>query len=304
METIESEEIESPRKVDLELQIPAQLGEGAFWDLASQKLYWVDILSKQVYIYNPEAHANIGFELPSFVGTVVPQTDTTFVVALENGIYLKNIKTDALTLVSDIEADLTRNRFNDGKADPNGNLWVGSMDLQEKDPVGALYKVTPSGVATTMLEHVTISNGLVWSKDATTFYYIDTPTGVIRAFDFDKATSTISNERVVVTVPETLGFPDGMAIDANDKLWVALWNGNAVVCFDPLSGAMIDRIEVPAHNVTSCAFGGPNFETLYITTASVDMTEEEKEQYPLAGSLFSVQPGVIGAPTTRFGSPK
>jgi len=288
----------------IEYEISAQLGEGAFWDYATKRLYWVDILSKKVFIYDPETHTNIGFELPSQVGTVVPQTSDTYVVALEDGIYLKNVKTDSLFRLSDIEADFPINRFNDGKADPNGNLWVGSMNLEEKDPTGALYKVTPKGQATKMLSGITISNGIVWSKDANTMYYIDTPTGVIRAYDFDKENNTISNERIVVKVPVHLGYPDGMTIDEEDKLWVGMWNGNAVIRFDPLTGGVLDRIEVPAHNVTSCAFGGPNLETLYITTASVDMTDEEREQFPLAGSLFRVKPGVKGVPTTRFGTPE
>lgn len=151
-----------------------------------------------------------------------------------------------------------------------------------------------------MLDSVTISNGIVWTKDKKTMYYIDTPTKHIRAFDFDAKTSMISNERIAVVVDEALGFPDGMTIDADDKLWVGLWNGNAVVRFDPVSGSLMTKIEVPAHNVTSCSFGGENLETLFITTASLDMTEEEQKKYPLAGSLFQVNPGVKGVEGNYF----
>ncbi|MEM7187208.1 MAG: SMP-30/gluconolactonase/LRE family protein, partial [Bacteroidota bacterium] len=157
-----------------------------------------------------------------------------------------------------------------------------------------------SGYTEKMIDSVTISNGLVWTKDAKTFYYIDTPTGVIRAYDYDPVWDTISNPRDAVTVPESLGFPDGMAIDAENKLWVGLWNGNAVARFDPETGELISKIEVPAHNVTACAFGGPNLDKLYITTASLDMTEEEKERYPLAGSIFVADPRVKGVKSTLF----
>jgi len=199
-----------------------------------------------------------------------------------------------------VEAELTGNRFNDGKCDPNGNLWVGSMHLEQSAPEANLYKVDAKGTATKMLDSVTISNGIVWTDDKKTMYYIDTPTGMIRAFDYDANSSTISNERIVVYIDESIGFGDGMAIDSEDKLWVALWNGNAVARFDPLTGKLMEKINVPAHNVTSCAFGGENFETLYITTSSLDMTQKEKEKFPLAGSLFEVRPGVKGVAGNFF----
>ncbi len=290
-----------PPKIEVEVEITAQLGEGSFWDHQSKKLFWVDILGKKLYRYDPEQKSQDTFEMPSRIGTVVPQTDSTAVVALEDGIYVQNLNSGVLSLLSDVEATQTENRFNDGKCDPNGNLWVGSMHLAETEAVAQLYKVEPNGTTTSMLHNITISNGIVWTKDAKTMYYIDTPTMKIRAFDYDKITSLISNERVAITVADSLGFPDGMAIDAEDKLWVGMWNGNAVVRFDPLTGNILDRIPVPAHNVTSCAFGGPNLDELYITSASVDMTDEEKAKYPLAGSVFKVKPGVQGVPSSRFG---
>lgn len=287
-------------EVSLELQISPELGEGAFWNYKTQELYWVDILGKKFYIYNPSTKLNTSFIMPSRIGTVVPQTDSTAVVALEDGIYIQHTKNGSLTKLSNVEGNITENRFNDGKCDPNGNLWVGSMHLAEKESKAKLYKITPNGTATTMLENITISNGIVWTKDAKTMYYIDTPTAKIRAFNFDVETSTISNERVAVEVSSSLGFPDGMAIDENDNLWVGMWNGNAVVCFNPKTGEVINRIEVPAHNVTSCAFGGPNLDILYITTATVDMTDQEKIDFPLAGSVFKVIPGVKGVPSSFF----
>lgn len=292
---------ETPQ-VLLEWQMDAQLGEGAFWNHKTQQLYWVDILEKKLYLFNPITKENQSFNFPSRIGTVVPQTDSTAVVALEDGIYIQNIKNGNVSLLSDVEKDKPENRFNDGKCDPLGNLWVGSMHLAEKEPKAKLYKIAPNGTAEAMLDSITISNGIVWTKDAKTMYYIDTPTAKIRAFDFDAATATISNERVAVEVSSDLGFPDGMAIDENDHLWVGMWNGNAVVCYDPSTGKMIDRIEVPAHNVTSCAFGGTNLDILYITTASVDMTAEEKVKYPLAGSVFSVKMDVKGVPSPFFGA--
>lgn len=300
-ETSDSEE-KNMLTAQLEYEIPSQLGEGAFWNHQSNEFWWVDIEGKQLHIYDPETKTNRSFEMPSRVGTVVPQTDSTAVVALEDGIYVKNINSGELTLLNDVESDIPTNRFNDGKCDPNGNLWVGSMRLDETIPAASLYRISPQGEEVKMRGSITISNGIVWSRDSKTMYYIDTPTGVIRAYDFDPTTNTISNERVAVTVPESLGYPDGMAIDSEDNLWVGLWNGNAVARFDPETGKLIEKIRVPAHNVTACAFGGPDLDILYITTASVDMTDEEKAAYPLAGSLFKIKPGVKGVKSCFFGT--
>lgn len=300
-EAATSENIEKVITANLELEIKATLGEGAFWNHKTSQLYWVDIMGKQLHIYDPETKQNTSFSTPSMIGTVVPQTDSTSVVALEDGIYILNLKDSSFERISDVESDMPGNRFNDGKCDPNGNLWVGSLHLAETEPAASLYKVEPSGTTTKMLDSITISNGIVWTEDASTMYYIDTPTATIRAFDYDKETSVISNERVAVNVPESVGYPDGMAIDEEDKLWVGLWNGNAVVRFDPLTGELISSIEVPAHNVTSCAFGGENLDLLYITTARKDMSPEEMEQFPLAGSIFIAKPGVRGVKSPFFG---
>ena len=288
------------KKAALLYEIPAQLGEGAFWNHETGILYWVDIEGRKLHLFDPQKKTDKSFPTPSRIGTVVPQNKDVAIVALENGIYKINTNNGALELLSDVEANMTENRFNDGKCDPNGNLWVGSMDLEQSKPNARLYKVESSGKTTTMLEQVTISNGIVWTKDKKTMYYIDTPTRKIRAFDFNPENSTISNERVAVAVSESLGYPDGMAIDENDKLWVGMWNGNSVLCFDPKTGKVIDKIEVPAHNVTSCAFGGKDLDLLYITTASIDMTKEEIKQFPLAGSLFVAKPGVKGVKSSLF----
>ena len=288
------------RQVKVSLEIKSELGEGAFWDHRQQKLYWIDIVGKQVNIFDPVTKENIKFDTPSSVGTVVPKNSKEAVIALEDGIYMLNTVTGKIELLSDVEAEMTYNRFNDGKCDPNGNLWVGSMHWDQSAPKANLYRVEPNGHSTKMLDSVTISNGIVWTSDKKTMYYIDTPTGHIRAFDYDNKTSSISNERVAVVIPESLGFGDGMTIDAENKLWVGLWNGNAVARFDPLTGTLLEKIEVPAHNVTSCSFGGENFETLYITTSSLDMNDEESSKYPLAGALFEVKPGVKGVAGNFF----
>jgi len=285
----------------LEYEINSKLGEGSFWNHETQEFYWVDIEGKLLHKYNPKTKINKSFPTPSRIGTVVPKNSTEAVVALEDGVYLMNTESGDISLLSDIERDKIQNRFNDGKCDPSGRLWVGSMALDQAKYSGSLYMIDESGKTELKIDSVTISNGIVWTSNHKTMYYIDTPTAQIRAYDFDNKTGNISNERVAIEVNDSLGFPDGMAIDEEDMLWVGMWNGNAVVRFNPNTGEIISKIEVPAHNVTSCAFGGKLLDTLYITTASVDMTPEEQAKYPLAGSLFKVNPGVKGVKSTLFG---
>ena len=193
--------------------------------------------------------------------------------------------------------------MNDGKCDPSGRLWVGSMHFQQLANKANLFTVESSGTYRIKKDSVTISNGIVWTADKKTMYYIDTPTSQIKAYDYNDANGAISNERIVVQIPESQGYPDGMTIDKEGMLWVGMWNGNAVIRFNPTTGKIDRKIEVPAHNVTSCAFGGESLDILYITTARVDMTEEELEKYPLAGSLFKILPRVEGVESHFFKQP-
>jgi len=288
----------------LEYQIEAKLGEGAVWNLDTEELYWIDIEGKKLHIYHPETKSNTTLAVPSRIGTVVPTTSKdTVVVALQDGVYYMNTKTGGLQQLSDVEQQMTANRFNDGKCDPSGRFWVGSVALDETPEAANLYMIDALGHAELKNDSVTISNGIVWTKDKKTMYYIDTPTAQIKAYDYNDTTGQITNERIAVNVPNSLGFPDGMTIDENDHLWVGMWNGNAVICFDPETGKVLSKINVPAHNVTSCAFGGKNLDTLYITTASVDMTAEEHDTFPLAGALFKVSPGVKGVKSNHFITP-
>lgn len=295
--------IQNETKAKLEYEIKAKLGEGAFWNHKTLELYWVDIVGKQFNIYNPSTKKNHSIEMPSSIGTVVPYTKEQAIVALQDGIYKVDIQSGDLELLSDVESEIKGNRFNDGKCDPNGNLWVGSIHFDMVKHKASLYKVEENGVTTKMIDGVTNSNGIVWTKDTKTMYYIDTPTETIKAYDFDKKNSTISNGRVVVNILKEDGIPDGMAIDEDDMLWVGMWSGTAVARYNPITGKLISKIEVPAKNVTSCAFGGKDLDELYITTSSLGMTKEEIEKYPLAGSIFKVRPGVKGVKSTFFGEP-
>lgn len=285
---------------ELFYKIDADLGEGPIWNYETNELYWIDIEGKYLHILEPSSKTNRSIPTPSRIGTVVPIDSQRAIVGLQDGAYLVDTQSGEFSLHSPLDSANAATRLNDGKCDPAGRLWVGSMYMPQDKADGHLFMVDAQGNSTQKLDSVTISNGIVWTADKKTMYYIDTPTGKVRGFDYDNETGEISNERTAVVIPEELGFPDGMTIDAEDKLWVGLWNGDAIVRFDPETGELLSRIDVPAHNVTACAFGGQNLDSLFITTARLDMTPEELEKYPDAGSVFVVVPGVKGVKSDFF----
>lgn len=285
---------------ELEYKIPSTLGEGAFWNYKTHELFWVDIEKKKFNVYNPNTKSNKVFDTESKIGTVVPINLREVAIAIEDGIYIVDVDTGESRLFSNIEKDVKNNRLNDGKCDPLGNLWVGSMNMNGDENKGILYKVMADGLVNKMLDNISISNGIVWTKNAKTMYYVDTPTRKIKSYHYNIDDASIIEDEVVINIPENLGFPDGMAIDEHDMLWVCMWGGAAVINFNPISGEIINKVEVPALHVTSCAFGGENLDVLYITTAREGLTSEELKEYPLSGSIFKIVPGVKGCKSPFF----
>lgn len=202
--------------------------------------------------------------------------------------------------IEKVEEDISHTRFNDGKCDPAGRFWGGTMAVSEAKPAGSLYCLNTDHKVKKMIDDVTVSNGLAWSPDHSTMYYIDTPTQKVVAYDYDLDTGNISNKRTVVTIPEAEGKPDGMTIDEKGRLWVAHWQGYQVSCHDPATGEKLIKIEVPVEKVTSCCFGGDNLDELYITTASTGLEKDDLEKQPYAGGLFKVKPGVKGEKTYQY----
>ena len=286
-------------KAILEIDARAQLGEGALWHPTENKLYWVNIEGRMLHIYNPVTKENQSLLVKERVGTVVPVESGGVLVALQNGIHFINTQTGALQFIANPLTG-TNIRFNDGKCDPSGRFWVGSMHLQFTEGVASLYRMNRDKTVHKMLDGVTVSNGIAWTKDKKTMYYVDSYLRRIDAFDYDDADGAITNRRIVVTIPEGGGSPDGIALDEEGNIWAALWGANAVGRFDPRTGKLLQKIEVPAPNVSSCAFGGKNLDTLYITTARGELSKAQLEAYPLSGGLFSAKPGVKGMPAEFF----
>lgn len=287
-------------RATLEYKIAARLGEGAIWNAENETLCWIDIEKMQLHIYDPKTKQDTSYFLGQRIGTVVPIHGDNVMVALESGICSYDLKTNTVESFVVPKEHVDGVRFNDGKCDAAGRLWVGSMHLKNQNENAFLYMVNGNYSYEKKLDKVSISNGIAWSLDNKTMYYIDTPLGNVRAFDYDLNTGDIANERIIIQIDPEHGFPDGMTIDEEGMLWIGMWNGNAVTRWNPETGKLLEKIEVPAHNVTSCAFGGKDLATLFITTATQDMSAEEKEKYPNAGSLFSVVPGVRGIPSNHF----
>lgn len=278
---------------------PSTLGEGPCWDPARQGLLWVDIEQKVVCFFDPASRTNQTWSIGSEVGFAIPTTSGDIVCGTRDGIVRLDRNSGAIQHMVDPELDLPRNRFNDGKCDPQGRLWAGTLS-DDRQPVASLYRIDGQFTVDRVVDGVTVSNGMAWSRDQRTMYYIDSPTYRVDAFDYHPEEGTLSNRRPVIKFPEGSGKPDGMTIDAEGMLWVALYRGHSVTRWNPETSELLARVKLPAANVTSCCFGGQNLDTLYITCARAGLDKESLEKQPLAGSLFSVQSGVEGMPITPF----
>lgn len=283
------------------LHVTATLGEGPSWDAKRGMLYWVDIVEHKVNIYNPKTNEHHSIDVGQMVGAVVPRESGGVVLATETGFYTLDLDTKKLTFISDPEDGIKENRFNDGKCDPAGRFLAGTMDHSEKTTSGSLYCLEKDHSVRKLFDGVAISNGMAWTADHKTMFYIDTPTQHVVGFDYDIDTGELSNKRVVVTIDESEGHPDGMTIDGEDMIWVAHWQGGRVSRWNPKTGEKIGEILLPASRVTACCFAGDKLEDLYITTARIHLTDEELAQQPQAGGLFRIRPGVKGSATYAFG---
>ncbi|MDO8686529.1 MAG: SMP-30/gluconolactonase/LRE family protein [Clostridiales bacterium] len=276
------------------------MGEGPIWDYEKKLLYWIDINKKEIHIFNPLTSTERIIKTSQMIGAIVPRKTGGVVLALENGFYFLDEETEKLTFIADPESDIPENRFNDGKCDPAGRFWAGTMSKSEKKGAGSLYCLNTDLSVSNKLEGVSISNGIVWSLDKRKMYYIDSLAKEVWGFDYEAETGNISNKRIAVTIPEGEGFPDGMAIDSEDMIWVALWNGWKVSRWNPETGKKLGEIKLPVAQVTACAFGGADLDELFITTASKGLSEEELEKQPQAGGLFCVKLDVKGLPAFKF----
>ncbi len=287
--------------VELLLDAHADLGEGPAWDGVNHRLYWVDIRAGNLHSFQPETGTDKYITLGETIGCVAPSQSGDMVMAVRGGFASMNPNTQKMIQLAKVEENLPGNRFNDGKCDPAGRFMAGTMDNAEIEASGMLYSFSAEGVLKTLLTGLRISNGLAWSPDFKTFYHIDTPSRQITAYDYDLASGDLEDPRTIVTIPSELGWPDGMTSDMEGTLWVAMWGGAKITRWNPGTGQLMEVIPVPALNVTSCVFGGPDLTDLYITSARKGMNEMQLAKFPSSGGLFRIKTGNQGMPTFVFG---
>ncbi len=280
-----------------------ELGESPLWDHRLNRLYWVDIMQGKVLWMDMKTGHHSFIKLATSVGTLALSDDPEqILLASGDGFARLHLQTEIVTAIHDPEAEIAGNRFNDGKIDPRGCFWAGTMAIDGQGTAGSLYCLDADSQVERKLIDVACSNGLVWNQAHDTFYYIDTGKRSVDAFDYDLSTGVISNRRILLSIGEEDGYPDGMTIDAEGALWVALWGASSVIRIDPVSQTIIQRIDLPVSQVTSCAFGGDDFSILFITTANIGLTDTQKANEPLAGSIFTTEEGVKGLASTFYKS--
>ena len=279
------------RIIDEKRQIVA---ECPLWDDEKNLLYTIDILGMTVRTTDLDSLAHSEIKYPQEIGCIALCADGGLIAAMRDGIY--RLSPDGSISPVCLPKALKGRRFNDGKVGPDGRLYVGTTDAGHQ---GAFYRVDHDGTLTELFDHMGCSNGLAWSGDHRTMYLVDSPDRMIYGFDFDEARGELSNRRSLMEVPSAVGEPDGMAIDAEDKLWLAVWGGGAFFRIDPVTAAVIEKYEMPVSKVSCCAFAGNELSTLAITSASKDISPNAE---PDAGKTFALKVQVKGRRTWRFGT--
>ena len=277
-----------------------KLGEGPVWHPAEQALYWLDIEQGRLHRYDSLSQEHTSTELGLIVSAMGIRDKGGFVMATKEGFALWDALGENFQFLGDLDPDQAQAvRFNDGKTDRQGLFWAGKMGPA---PTNSLFRLDPNGDISRTEVDITCSNGLGWSPDNRIFYYTDSAARVIFAYDFDAVEGSISNRRVFTQVPNNPreGVPDGLSVDADGYIWSARWGGWKIVRYTP-QGEVEREISLPVALVTSCAFGGPNLDELYITSAWTEVRPEDRPGQPLAGDVFRLKTTVHGLPEAYFG---
>lgn len=276
--------------------IPSQcfLGEGPLWIAELGCFFWVDIEKGNLHRYHLATEKLEIRHFPHRLAVVLEGQNGKLILGLDRKLVRYDWETEVIEELCEVESDLTLNRFNDGKVDPKGRIWIGTLSTLFTEGAGSLYRIGPDLQPKVQLTNLTISNGMAWTADQQTFYFIDTPTKKIQEFAFDPETGAIEFRRIAVEISEGLGFPDGMCIDREGMLWVAHYAGSGVYRWNPNTGQLLDKIKLPVPHVTSCCFGGENLDVMLITTAQENLTADDLEKYPQSGDVFLVNVEVGG----------
>ncbi|XP_031571874.1 regucalcin-like [Actinia tenebrosa] len=283
------------------------LGEGPFWDNTIHRCLYVDILGKSIHLLDPTTGKDQKYQFEDTIGAAVMRKKGGSVL-LTSGlkIIFLDLETQKQETVATVDGDKPHNRFNDGKCDPAGRFWSGTMGPEPR-PVevvpeqGTLYSFDKNHKVQSHFNKITISNGLAWSPDDKTFYFVDSFLGCVYAFDYDLASGSIDNKRVAIQIDPSHGVPDGITVDVDGMLWIAMYNGGKVARYNPTTGNVITTVNFPVTKTTSVCWAGPNYDELLVTSERKRLSPEEKKQQPLAGSIFKVKNlGTGGLPSIPY----
>ncbi len=286
--------------VEVAVAGPAQAGEGPVWDDVAGELLWVDIPAGLIHRWRPGSTAVSTTVVGQPVGTVALRRTGGLVAAVRDGFALVDEESGKVELRCPVEIDLAGNRMNDGKCDSAGRFWAGTMAEDMSPGVGGLYRLDTDMTVTPVLTGVSVSNGIAWSPDDRTMYYVDSLERAVDMFDFNVELGQLKDRRRLVAIEVEAGMPDGIALDSAGHLWVALYGGAAVRRYSP-AGTLDAVVPLPADRITSCALGGPELRDLYITSATRGASERERRLQPHAGAVFRIRVDVPAAPAARFG---
>jgi L-arabinonolactonase len=273
------------------------IGEGPLWNVKEQAIYWLDIDGKKIQRFYPETGKYEFFDMPVKVCLMAFREMGGMICGTEDGIYFWDPDTQKMDFITHPEKGKKEARFNDGKVDRKGRLWAGTMTYE--GATSALYRMDADLCISKMVPDVTIANGVGWSPDNRTMYFVDSIRYVINAFDYDLATGMISNQRPFVQMDAEFGIPDGLTVDSEGYVWCAIYGAWKVMRYDP-TGKVTAEIKMPVSKPSSCMFGGKDLNELYITSISEGLSEAEKVKEPMAGDLFMINTEVKGLPEPDF----
>lgn len=279
--------------LDVALEARADLGEGPWWDERERRLLWIDLYPGEIHAFDPASGVDTSFSVGQPIGMVAGRAGGGMIAAVRDGLGFADFDTRAFALEVEVEPGVETNRANDGKCDAAGRLWWGTMAFDQAPGAGAVYSFDAYRELNLRIPHTTTSNGIDWSPDNRLMYHADTGTGVISAYDFDLERGTVTNGRPIFTASLDQGAPDGLTVDESGDVWVAMWDGWAILRLSP-DGDLKQVIDVPVARPTSVAFGGEALDELFITTAKYGRTPLELKDEPHAGSIFRYRPGVAG----------
>lgn len=283
--------------------LPSQcfLGESPLWIAEVGCFFWVDIEKGNLHRYHLASEKLEVRHFPNRLAVVLKGQNEKLILGLDRKLIRYDWATKEMEELCEVEANRSLHRFNDGKVDPQGRIWIGTLSTKFTQGAGSLYRIDSNLKPEVQLKNLTISNGMAWTDDQETFYFIDTPTCQIQEYRFDPETGEIGLRKIAVEIPKELGFPDGMCLDHEGMLWVAHYGGSGVYRWNPKNSKLLDKIELPAPHVTSCCFGGENLDLMLITTAQENMSESDLKKYPKSGNVFLVKVGVGGFEADQAG---